>query len=365
MSLGENDDHGRRLGALRALRVPDLRWAAGLGVGLAAILVLAVIAAPMSDYWQNFALNTAADLIGAVFTIFVITPIIERAGNSRVREHTELDYSLFLDRAQRSVRVLRIMDTFSNLLIEPLAPRFEAMVHDALARGVSVRILLINPTTLAAEQRELELGQTDDELRPMLERNLETLNRLRHAFEEAGGPRGNGKAAEFQVRLYSSGPDITLYRWDDRALVSFFPVGRLSGSSTQLEVSVDSPLGAFVNRRFQDKWRSAAPFQALTAVTLADDRIERTYLVRFIDLDGERYVTSKRIARFLNRSVGAVVTHNGGAPGGLEPVGRADGEGRQLCDRLDRAFRGIYGEVPDTPYLRLDGGWPSGATSVG
>lgn len=356
MRLGD-DDRGRLRG-LRIRRVPDLRWAAGLGVGLAAILVLAVLAAPMSDYWQNFALNTAADLIGAVFTIYVITPIIERAGNSRVREHSELDYTLFLDRAQRSRQVLRIMDTFSNLLIEPLAPRFEAMVHEALARGVSVRILLINPTTLAAEQRELELGQAD-ELRPMLERNLDTLHRLRQAFDESGGPRGNGRAAEFQVRLYSSGPDITMYRWDDRALVSFFPVGRLSGSSTQLEVSVDSPLGAFVTRRFQDKWRSAAPFQALTAVTLADDRIERTYLVRFIDLDGQRYVTSKRIARFLNRAVGPVTTTNGGASGVLEPVERESRESRHLSDSLDRAFRTIYGEVPDTPYHRLDGGWQS------
>jgi hypothetical protein len=321
-------------------------------VGLAAILVLAVLAAPVSDYWQNFALNTAADLIGAVFTIFVITPIIERAGNSRVREHSELDYALFLDRAQRSVRVLRIMDTFSNLLIEPFAPRFETTVRDALERGVSVRILLINPTTLAAEQRQLELGHAD-ELRSMLERNLETLHSLRQTFDERGGPRGRGKAAEFEVRLYSSGPDITLYRWDDRALVSFFPVGKLSGSSTQLEVSVDSPLGAFVSNRFQAVWRSSAPFQALTAVTLNDDRIERTYLVRFVDLEGERYVTSKRVVRFMNRAVGPVVAANGAGPGGLAEVARHGLEARALCERLDRAFRGIYGEVPDTPYLRL------------
>src|SRR5947209_15378402 len=96
---------------------PDLRAVAALGVGLAAALALGVLAFPLDDYWRNFALNTSADLIGAVFTIFVITPIIERAGQSGVREHSELDYSLFLGKAARCASVLWILDTYSYLLI--------------------------------------------------------------------------------------------------------------------------------------------------------------------------------------------------------------------------------------------------------
>ncbi|MFL6111014.1 MAG: hypothetical protein ACJ786_06655 [Catenulispora sp.] len=344
---------------LRGRRAPDPRWVAGLGIGLAAILALGWIGRGVAHLWPNFALNTAADLIGAVFTIYVITPIIERAGQGGVREHAELDYSQFLDNAARATSVVRILDTYSNLLAEPHAERFEAVVCDALARGVSVRVLLINPTTLAAEQRELELGHAD-ELRPMLDRNLETVARIHRSFEQEGGPRGRGAAADFQVRLYSSGPDVTMYRWDDRALVSFYPVGKLSGRSTQLEVTVDTPLGAFVNNRFQAVWAAAAPHQALTPVTVADDRIERTYLVRFVDLEDGRYVASRRVQRFLRRALGEVTATNDGRIFRLEAADRP-----VLSTRLDAEFRKVYGEVsPDTTYLLLQTREPS-VTRVG
>ncbi|MEY9933016.1 hypothetical protein ABH926_007669 [Catenulispora sp. GP43] len=352
----------RRIPLIRRLRpplrlprhAPDPRWITGLLIGLAAILLLGWIGRAVEPYWPNFALNTAADLIGAVFTIYVITPIIERAGQGGVREHAELDYSQFLDDAGRATSVIRILDTYSNLLAEPYAQRFETMVRAAVARGVSIRVLLINPTTLAAEQRDLELGRAD-ELGPMLERNLETVARLHRAFEQAGGPRGLGTAADFQVRLYSSGPDITMYRWDDRALVSFYPVGKLSGRAEQLEVTVDSALGSFVNNRFQAVWHAAAPHQALTPVTVTDDNIERTYLVRFVDLaDGRRFVASRRVERFLRRAVGEVVAANGGRDFRLEAADRA-----QVGAVLDAAFRRIYGEIPDTAYLLLRSSDPS------
>jgi hypothetical protein len=335
---------------IRIRRVPDRRWLAALGLGLTAILVLSMVARPLERYWQNYALNTAADLIGAVFTLFVITPIIERAGEARVREHSELDYSRFLDRASRSSNVLRVLDTYSNLLIEPHAGRFETVVQEAIARGVSVRILLINPTTLAAEQRALELGQADD-LRPRLYRNLATLDRLRRSFDSYGGPGGRGSGTEFEVRLYSSGPDVTMYRWDDRVLVSFYPVGKVSGQTSQLEVSVDSPLGGFVNARFHEVWRTAAPFQALIPVTLVDGRVERTYLVRYVELDGVRYVTSARIERFVGNAHGPVAISHAGGDCYLHEVER-DASG--LTERLDAEFRGIYGELPDTPYRLME-----------
>ena len=333
---------------LLSRRAPDPRWITGLVIGLAAILALGWIGRAVAPYWPNFALNTAADLIGAVFTIYVITPIIERAGQGGVREHAELDYSQFLGNAGRATSVIRILDTYSNLLAEPYAQRFETMVREAVARGVSIRVLLINPTTLAAEQRDLELGRAD-ELGPMLERNLETVARLHRAFEQAGGPRGLGTAADFQVRLYSSGPDITMYRWDDRALVSFYPVGKLSGRAEQLEVTVDSALGSFVNNRFQAVWHAAAPHQALTPVTVADNNIERTYLVRFVDLDdGRRFVASRRVERFMRRAGGEITAANGGRDYRLEAADR-----HQVGPVLDAAFRRVYGEIPDTAYLLL------------
>jgi hypothetical protein len=131
--------------------------------------------------------------------------------------------------------------------------------------------------------------------------------------------------------------------------VSFYPVGKLSGRAAQLEVTVDTPLGAFVNNRFQAVWHAAAPYQALTPITVADNNIERTYLVRFVDLeDGRRFVASRRVERFLRRAVGEVAATNDGRGYSLEETDR-----KEVGRLVDAAFRKVYGEIPDTAYLLL------------
>ncbi|MGW4535886.1 DUF5919 domain-containing protein [Nocardia sp. NPDC004340] len=286
----------------RRWRRPEPRWIAGLGVGVATVLLLAVLARGMPDYWRNFELNTAADLIGAVFTIFLLTPIIQRVGESRVREHRELDYRRFLDRAHRSVNAIRIVDTFSNMLVEPHSDRFGQITRDALARGVSVRVLLINPSTLAAEQRDRELGAAED-LQRQLALNLISLRALQRDIGELERAHpGHGPGADFQVRLYSSGPDVTMYRSDDRCLISFYTIDGLSGDSRQLEVSVHSPLGKFVNDRFHAVWSRSVPLEYLIDVTLSDGTGDRRRsLVKSIVVDDIRYLQGARTDSFLSR----------------------------------------------------------------
>jgi len=45
---------------------------------------------------------------------------------------------------------------------------------------------------------------------------------------------GETERARFEVRLYDASASITLYRWDDRALVSFLPI-RVDGVHRLLE----------------------------------------------------------------------------------------------------------------------------------
>ncbi|MGW4245633.1 hypothetical protein [Nocardia sp. NPDC004722] len=319
---------------------------------MATILLLSTLAGGLPDYWRNFELNTAADLIGAVFTIFLLTPIIQRVGESRVREHRELDYGRFLDRADRSTDAIRIVDTFSNMLLEPYSDRFGRVVRAAVARGVSVYILLINPSTLAAEQRALELGASED-LQRQLARNLHTLRELqREIGDHERGHGGRGVRAEFQVRLYHSGPDVTMYRADDKCLISFYTLGELSGDSRQLEVSRYSPLGKFVNDRFHAVWSRSSPLEHLVGITVSDGRggeLRRT--VRTIVLDGIRYVHSSRLDRFLEGADPDSITVklDGGGEYTLSRVADAEPE-----ERLRVLLAELFHEAPPGSFRRLD-----------
>ncbi|GAB2550652.1 DUF5919 domain-containing protein [Nocardia heshunensis] len=316
---------------------------------MATILMLSMLAGGLPDYWRNFELNTAADLIGAVFTIFLLTPIIQRVGESRVREHRELDYGRFLDRADRSTDAIRIVDTFSNMLLEPYSERFRRIIRTALARGVSVRILLINPSTLAAEQRDLELGASED-LQRQLALNLSTLRELHREFGEFDRAH-SGLRADFEVRLYHSGPDVTMYRADDRCLISFYTVGGLSGDSRQLEVSVHSPLGKFVNDRFHAVWSRSSPLEHLIGVTLSDGRgTELRRLVRTIVLDDVRYLHSSKMDSFLHAAAAESIRAklDGGGEYTLSGV-----EDPALTSRLATVLDELFHDAPFGTFRRL------------
>lgn len=62
---------------LRAIRAAMPRGA-GLALGMAAIALLGAAAAGLPDYWRNLAQNTAADLIGAIVTMYLIIPMAQR-----------------------------------------------------------------------------------------------------------------------------------------------------------------------------------------------------------------------------------------------------------------------------------------------
>lgn len=51
---------------------------AALLCAVVTIVVLGALASGLPDYWRNFALNTAADLLGAAIFLHVIGPIAQR-----------------------------------------------------------------------------------------------------------------------------------------------------------------------------------------------------------------------------------------------------------------------------------------------
>ena len=122
-------------------------------------------------------------------------------------------------------------------------------------------------------------------------RNLKVLDRFTHELDD----RVRGR---FEVRLYSASAGVTLYRWDDRALVSFLPIGRLSGDSAQLEIITSSPLGTFVGERFDDLWHHGTPLSSFVklAFTITDGRRpDRPYVSPFVRLGDDYFVTDGQV----------------------------------------------------------------------
>jgi hypothetical protein len=170
--------------------------------GLMAVAVLLLgLGRGLNQYYQNVVINLGADLVGAIVTIFVITPIVRRASEGRVREHPRLDYAWYVDRVAGATSAVRIIDTFSNLLDGPHTAHFFRAVELALERQAVVQILLLDPDSLAARQRAHELD--DPDVYREIMRNLRVLYDFRNTVLPASLGRN------FSVRMYTASPSIT------------------------------------------------------------------------------------------------------------------------------------------------------------
>jgi hypothetical protein len=278
---------------IRELRVslePLLRVKVLVGLGFFGVLTVGMLllAGGLNQFRQNLAINLGAELIGTVVIYAALTPIL-RSTEGRIREHSRLNYDWFTDRVRNTRRRIQVLDTFSGLFSHEHGQRFLDAATDLLRRGGLVEILLLSPDSPAADQRTAELrGRIDVGMETM--RNLARLAEFVEQLPEDLRPR-------FQVRSYSAAGGITIYRWDDRLLVSFLTLGRLSGDKEQLEVAVGSSLGDFVLERFDELWADgvqlAGERRRRLAVRGAHDQPE--YAARFVDDDGRLFVADARL----------------------------------------------------------------------
>lgn len=153
-------------------------------------------------------------------------------------------------------RQVAILQTFA-----PNLDQYRAQLSRCLLVGVSVRILLAWPYSLAASLRDAVLKRYADE--PLAEdfgiqasviANLETLEAT---------IRGNAHADRLQVRLYDTLPSLALYRAGDTLLAAPFLHGALAINTFQLDLDLraSDPLitGTLLND-FELMWTVARPF---------------------------------------------------------------------------------------------------------
>ncbi|GAA0665737.1 hypothetical protein GCM10010193_16470 [Kitasatospora atroaurantiaca] len=273
-------------------------------------------------------------------TLLVIQPILARLEEDRVREHLRLDYPSFCEKVAQAGDIVCVLDTFSYLFSGHTAERFADAARSAIGRGATLRIMLLDPDSLAAQQRSHELSA---DVRREIMRNLRDLRRL-----EAQLPRE--RRQQLEVRVYAAAPSIQLYRCGERMMVSFFPVDRLSGEGQQLEVRITTPLGSFVSERFAELWSSGRSINELltTHVQLLEEESGENagapMRLEYVRYDGSMYVCDQRVvvelARRRDRPLRVRLDGRADQVFELEMIGAAE---ERLLQRISTAYSEKYG----------------------
>jgi hypothetical protein len=270
------------------------RQVRSLVVGGALLLVsvgMLVAARLLKGFNSDLLLNLGASVVLAAVSYVIFDPIFDEARKARVQEHERFDQDTFIENLRETGRNIRILDTWT-ILLEPKA-RAQTLqaLRTALENGAEVRVLLLDPDSSAAQQRAEELERRNINVAAQIMANLRHLHEFREQITEPG-PR-----SRLRVSVYDASPSIQLYQWDGRALISFFPIGKVSFDVPQLEVDMASPWGQFVDRRFDEMWAHQDHIRSLDrywrlAVTLTcgDSRID-TFAVPYVGSDsGHVYV---------------------------------------------------------------------------
>lgn len=275
---------------VRALRVRrrQVQWAVLLG---AAGAVLLVVGRGTSGYGQDILVNVGASLVMVALSFIVFDPVFEDLRKNAVEEHRTLDHDRLILHIAAAQTEVDILETWTGLLEDRHRDRFLGAVDSAVRHGVDVRILLLDPDSAAAEQRAEELHHARVPL--LIMDNLRYLYRFRRGLE----PR---LARQLQVRVYDASPSVQLYRWDDKALISFFPIGVRAYDARQIEAYMDSPLGQFMASRFDELWgtsttRTLDDFMALPLTIRLGDAALATSDAHFVRLGEEFFVDGRTL----------------------------------------------------------------------
>jgi hypothetical protein len=244
----------RRAGAAAADRARFLARLARLRTGsILAVSVLCALsfvalylARDTEQYLGNLLLNLGASFVGAVVTYALVNPLMTRAETQREKILDHFDQNAMNTHVAEAKTIVRIFETGVPMLDQPYRRDFLDACRGALKGGVKLEVLLLDPDCRAAAQRAEELGSALD-VRLLIRENLREFQALHAELN----PKVQSR---FELRVYATAPLAAYYRWDQRALISFFPTDRSSVDTTQYETSADSNFAQFVEQRFQESW---------------------------------------------------------------------------------------------------------------
>ena len=310
----EGTDVPRRRFFRRSLRSRP-RFYGALGAILAIGAVLTAAGAVETGAWRDVLINIGASVVTVFLTVLAVEPLLEQGRRPEEVIHPDFPHQRFLDGMEASAHRVRIMGAWPYVMDQQWRPVFLETLTRTLARGVVVEILVMDPTSKAAEQRDVDLGH-EVRVAVVISGVLGELSRFQHDLPESSADR-------LGVRVFGSLPPARLYRWDNRAISSFFPMGTGLGTEVRhYETNVTSSLGRFVDEQFDLAWRDrdTRTLEDYLTVSMTLVATGRRYRARYIVVDGHVYVASRQLTDSLYRNA----LH--GTQGRLDQAGRDAGD---------------------------------------
>jgi len=247
------------------------------------------------------ALNLGTDFVGVVVTYIIFNLILDKIEEARIKEYDRFDLPRFVRDMRGATDEVRILSTWTDLLkSDAIKPKFLQATRILIQRGSTVKILLVDPYSIAAAQRDKEIergarrrGEPPDErdsVQSVIRRNLRDLN----AFLET---LSDDEREHVQVRIYDATPAIRLLTQDDTGYVAFFPRGVPSTQGRRLEINMNTTLGQFCREKFDELWdTNVTPTITLDAymrlpLEFAPEGVAvEDYPARYVKVGGRVYV---------------------------------------------------------------------------
>jgi hypothetical protein len=216
-------------------------------------LVLIGCASVVSDRPRDILLGLGVNLLSSVVFFILLELYWQRMKQANGKEIDGFDYLKFARNIPRSKEV-RILGTFIYPFTDHPGHSNErrallSALTDALRRPsfVGLQVLFLHPESEAARSRAAE--RRDDDVMLRMQESLATLTDLIKRF--AGDPA----AHRIEVKLFMRMPPFSLFQMDNFASISFFYRDRPISEVTRYEFFIDSPIGKFVEKTFDDLWR--------------------------------------------------------------------------------------------------------------
>jgi hypothetical protein len=227
--------------------------------------VLSIIISPKiydADKISSVISNIAVDFVGGMMTFIILDRSIKHL--SPIGEHDSFPTTDFIKNIKNTAKgEIKILDTWSYLFNETESrEEFYPAVRDALRKHTKIHILLIDPNSDAAKQRDEELRKNTsikvvDEIVQCLSYALQLQNSVRTEI--------SADSHLLEVRIYDANPSITFHAYNNISYISFFPITDRADKSSHLEVPLTTSLGKLANKRFMELWNNSIPIDVYLA----------------------------------------------------------------------------------------------------
>ena len=267
-------------------------------------LLVGAYTGPLTEF-RDLLVNLGASFLGGVVTVLAIEPIIRRGTRPDEIIHETFPFEQFLRGVERASYKVRILGAWPYVMDDPWRRRFLAATAKAARSRVRVEVLVLDPASKAAQQRADDLGGKFDVV-SVIGDTLRSLDQLAAELPPA--------AAEYlDVRVYASLPPARMYRYDARAISSFFPMGNALGTDVKhYETSATSRLAQFVDDQFELLWnhdetRTLEEYLRITLHLTDRNAVVGSFTANFVVHEGSILLETRQLADHVGSPVARAV----------------------------------------------------------